>query len=119
MTHEWPIRHTPGPSQAGDRLAQLREVLALVEQIAGSDAAAGNGDVALHACANLSSAYDDAPPVVQKRFDALAAETAAWAAAGVEALAAASDAGVPKAAATALAGELSNALRHLGRTLGA
>ena len=42
-------------------------------------------------------------PIVQRRFEALAAETALWAAAGVEALLAAGDAAPPRAAAARLA----------------
>ena len=111
-------RHAPPPeaAPAGDaprQLAQLREVLVLVERIAGRTGRA-DCDAALDEAARVRSAYDDILPVLQRRFGALVAETAAWAAAGVEAL---SRAGAPLPAARRLADELGDAIADLLRLL--
>lgn len=93
-------------------MASLREALILVRSIAGEPAAA---DALLDEAAQFSSAYERALPVAQRRFDAMAGEIAAWAAAGVEALLAA---GTPPAApARLLAGEMEAGLRRLGAVL--
>jgi len=112
-------RHAPVPqaAPAGDaprQLAQLREVLVLVERIAGRPQQSGNRDSALDEAARIGAAYGEALPILQRRFDALVAETAAWAAAGVEAL---SRAGAPAPAARRLADELEDALADLTRLL--
>jgi len=117
MTHEMLTRYLPSGADAGARLAQLRNVLGLVEQIAGRIPWPGGRDAALDEGARLSSAYDSAMPICQKRFDALAVETATWAAAGVEALLAAEDVAPPEAAAAALADELAEAIKALPKTL--
>ena len=99
---------------AGQQVAQLFEVLALVERIAGRAPSGADGE-ALDAAARFGGAYADAAPVAQRRFDALAAEATAWAAVGVEALLAAGKLGrQPTAAARRLANELLKALRELG-----
>jgi hypothetical protein len=116
MTHQSASRYLPYGTDAGRQLAQLRHVLALVEQLAGRTAFHSGRDDALDQGARLSGAYDHALPVVQRRFDILASETAAWAATGVEALLSFGD-DAPKAAAAALADELDRALGALGRTL--
>jgi hypothetical protein len=109
-------RHEPQPQpaaafgDAGRQLAQLREVLRLVEAIAGQGEAGDPPHAALDEAARVTSAYGDALPIVQRRFDALVAETVAWAAAGVDAL---TRAGGPRPAAARLAGELSRALEDL------
>jgi hypothetical protein len=115
MTHQPPHYHPTVPVDAGRQVAQLRHVLRLVEELAGRAAPAGAGDAALDESARISSAYSDAQPIVQRRFDALAAETAAWSAAAVEALLGAG----PKtpAAARRLAEELAKALQDLGKLL--
>lgn len=117
MTHERPVR--PGLDAAGPVacLAPLREMLELARLIAGEDERAAEG--AMEEMARLSGAYADASPVVRKRFDALAAETSLWAAAAVDALESAANGSAPKAAAEALASELSNALGELSRLLSA
>lgn len=109
MTHEWPIRYVPGAGDAGHRLAQLREILSLVQEVGGCQA----HDATLDEVARLSSAYATALPIVQKRFDALADQTEAWAAVAVEALANARDGAAPKPATEALAKELESALGQL------
>lgn len=123
MTHHAPtvgipLSHEPGPlsHKPGRQVAQLREALMLVEQIAGL--ASASTDSALDEAARISGAYDAAAPIVQRRFDALVAETAGWAASGVEALLAAGRPGdPPRAAAARLAEELGGALRELSRVL--
>ena len=114
MTHQAPpVPASAGPDP-GRQVAQLREALRLVERIAGE---ARPHDRALDEAARISSAYDLALPVVQRRFEALASETALWAAAGVEALLA-SGAGAPsRAAAARLARQLDTALADLGALL--
>ncbi|MNC94056.1 hypothetical protein D3C83_108210 [compost metagenome] len=54
---------------------------------------------------------------MQRRFEALANETALWAAAGVEALLASGDGAPSRAAAARLARQLDNALAALGALL--
>ena len=114
MTHQPPTPHIPSPGEAGIKVAQLFQVLALVEEIAGREAR--DADAALDESARASSAYVDAMPIVQRRFDALAAEAAAWAAAGVEALISAGTE-PPRAAAARLADELDAALAKLAAIL--
>ena len=101
-------------AEAGRQLAQLGEVLALVERIAGRGAGAGIADAALDRAARVGTAYGDAMPILQRRFDAMVAETVAWAAAGVEAL---TVAGGSPAAAARLADDLSQALEDLLKLL--
>ncbi|HYN45199.1 MAG TPA: hypothetical protein VES64_00745 [Allosphingosinicella sp.] len=114
MTHQAP----PSPASAGPdpgrQLAQLREALRLVERIAGEEAPRDHG---LDEAARISGAYDAALPVVQRRFEALAQETAIWAAAGVEALLAAGEADPPRAAACRLARRLDAALSEMAALL--
>ncbi len=102
------------PIDAGRQVAQLRHLLQLVEELAGRAPKPGSGDALLDEGARISSSYHAAQPIVQRRFNALAAETAKWSAAGVEALLAAGDARSPAAAAR-LADELDNALNALLR----
>ena len=115
MTHQQLGIHVPDQIGPGRQVAQLRQVLALVNKIAGNDRVSTD---ALEDGARLSSAYQDAPQVVRRRFDALTAETAAWAAIGVEALRAAREAAQPpRAAARQLARELERALRTVERLI--
>ncbi len=117
MTHQAPPSALPAGADPGRQIAQLREVLRLVRGIAGQ---AGNDldrDLMLDEAARISSAYDRAIPVVQRRFDALAGETAGWAAAGVEALLAASNLVQPRAAAARLADDLDRALEEMAELL--
>jgi hypothetical protein len=115
MNHQTSAPHGSASPEAGRQVAQLRHVLGLVDRIADREERA-SGDAALDENAQLSSAYEAASPIVQRRFDALAGETVAWAAAGVHALLAAKDDGIqPRAAAAGLADELAAALRRLAR----
>lgn len=113
MTHQSPAHAAISGADAGRQVAQLRQLLALVDRIAGRRPAAGAVDAALDEAARVSSAYGDALPVVQRRFDALSAEASAWAAAGVEALVAASERGSARHAARRLAEELERSLSSL------
>ena len=115
MTHQAPPVTPPPGADPGRQLAQLRELLRLVERIAGRDA--GPDDAQLDDAARLSAAYARALPVAQRRFEALAGETATWAAAGVEALLIASDGPPPRAAALRLASSLARALGELEAAL--
>jgi hypothetical protein len=112
MTHQAPALQADFSHDAAGQLSQLRQVLALVEQIAGRDGAPA--EAALDEAARIDTAYADALPVVRRRFDALVAETIGWAAAGVEALA---RAGGPRPAAARLANELADAIEDLLRLL--
>lgn len=116
MTHQAPPSPTPPGADPGRQVAQLRQALLLVRGIAGG-APSGASDAQLDEAARISAAYDGALPVVRRRFDALAAETAAWTASGVEALLAAGAERPARAAASRLAAELDAALVRLGRLL--
>jgi hypothetical protein len=101
-----------GTADAGGEIAQLRQVLGLVEELAGFGRAPA--DPALDEAARISAAYGAAMPIVQRRFDQEAARTARWAAAGLEALVTLGERGWPvKPAAGRLAEELRKALAQL------
>src|SRR3954468_7958466 len=117
MTQQDFAPYAPGLADAGGQAAQLAEVLALVEEIAGL-APSARGDAALEAAARVSAAYAAAPPVAQRRFDARAAATARWAATGVETLLALQEKSRPSGpAAAALAEALQRALGELSGSL--
>jgi hypothetical protein len=98
---------------AARQIAQLRHVLALIEEIAGQSS---SHEDAFQDMARISAGYAMAPAIVQRRFDAVAQEVGEWAEAGVKALVAAPDPARPsRAAARRLADELARALRKLGR----
>jgi hypothetical protein len=101
-----------GTADAGGEIAQLRQVLGLVEELAGAGGAPAFRD--LDEAARVSGAYEAALPIVQRRFDQEAARTARWAAAGLQALVTLEERGWPvKAAASRLAEELRKALGEL------
>ena len=112
MTHQSPPSPASSGADPGRQIAQLREALRLVETIAGRTNQPVH-DAALDEAARLSDAYERALPVVQRRFDALASETAVWAAAGVEALLAAGEDAPPRVAAACLADGLDGALQDM------
>jgi hypothetical protein len=115
MTYQPSSTHIPAPSEAGRQIAQLRHVLGLVEQIAERESPSAS-TAALEEGARIASAYEAASSIVQRRFDALAEETVAWAAAGIRALIdAQSESEPPRAAAANLADELKEALGRLGQ----
>lgn len=117
MTQQQPPFYAPGLADAGAQLAQLRQVLALIEEMAGRITLSPRDD-ALDEAARVSAAYARALPIDQKRFDALAGETARWAKAGVEALLKLDDAGMPvRAAAERLSEELEKGLAALAERL--
>jgi hypothetical protein len=115
MTHQAPPSPAPPGIDPGRQVAQLREALRLVERIAGRPECATD-ERRLDEAARISEAYGRALPVAQRRFEALAAETAVWAAAGVEALLAAGEA-APRAAAARLALSLERTLSELADLL--
>jgi alpha-D-ribose 1-methylphosphonate 5-triphosphate synthase subunit PhnL len=105
-----------GTADAGGEIAQLRRVLALVEELAGVSAAPDSDS--LDEAARVSAAYVSAQPIVQRQFDIEAARTARWAAAGLEALVTLEERGWPvKPAAGKLAEELRKALGQLRETV--
>jgi len=111
MRHEQGF-HAPGLADAGGQVDQLRQVLQLVEELAGNSASAS--DSSLDQAARISRAYAHALPIDQRRFDLHAADTARWAAAGLEALLQLEEQGRPcRPAARALAERLSRALAEL------
>ena len=114
MTHQAPPIPAPAGPDPGRQIARLREALRLVERLAGEER---THERALDEAARISSAYDVALPVVQRRFEALANETALWAAAGVEALLASGNGAPSRAAAVRLARQLDNALADLAALL--
>jgi hypothetical protein len=116
MSKELPF-YAPGLADAGGQIAQLRRVLALVEELAGRGGGSPD-DEALDEAAAISARYAGALPIDQKRFDSLAGETARWAAAGVDALLQLEEAGRPVGpAAERLAQELEAALSRLAQRL--
>ena len=118
MTHQPAALQAPGIADAGEQIARLQHVLALVHDVAGMPPAAGGE--ALDEAAKISGAYDAALTIVQKRFDEEAAVTARWASAGLEALLRLTDTGWPvRPAARRLAAELERALAKLGRIVAA
>ncbi|HEU0134803.1 MAG TPA: hypothetical protein VFR28_08265 [Allosphingosinicella sp.] len=117
MTQQQPPFYAPGLADAGAQIAQLRQVLALIEEMAGRVPLIPQ-DRLLDEAALVSAAYARALPIDQKRFDSLAAETARWAAAGVGALLKLDEAGMPvRAAADRLADELEKGLAALAQRL--
>jgi hypothetical protein len=119
MTHQSPGYDAAGPADAGQQVARLRHVLGLVGQIAGRSAPPPATDALLDENARIISAYSHASTLVQRRFDALAGETAAWATSGIEALLAVGNGGEPpRVAASRLATELETALQRMGKLLG-
>jgi len=116
MTHQAPPSSTPSGADPGRQVAQLREALHLVERIAGQSVSPSH-DGQLDEAARISAAYARALPVAQRRFEARVAETALWAAAGVEALLAAGEAAPPRAAAARLAASLDHALSEMAAIL--
>ena len=114
MTHQAPPSPATAGPDPGRQIAQLREALRLVERLAGEER---GHDHALDEAARISGAYDVALPVVQRRFEALANETALWAAAGVEALLSAGSGAPSQAAAARLARQLDTALGDLAALL--
>jgi hypothetical protein len=115
MTHQAPPASAVPSGDPGRQVAALREILTLVRGLAGDDGSR-DSDALLDEAARISSAYERAGPVTQRRFDALAAETSAWAAAGVEALLA--NGGTPSAGpAIRLADMLGDSLKRLGTLL--
>lgn len=116
MRHQSHSYGTNMPIDAGPQVAQLRHVLRLVEELGGRQTAPAIADAALDEGARITSAYLEAEPIVRRRFGILAAEIAAWSAAGVEALLAAGESRSP-AAARALADELERGLGRLSLLL--
>jgi len=116
MTHQAPPSAPLPGADPGRQLAQLREALRLVERIAGRPDS-GSRESRLDEAARISEAYARAMPIAQRRFEALAAETSVWAAAGVEALLIAGE-DAPRAAAERLACSLERALSALAELLG-
>ncbi|MGQ0661903.1 hypothetical protein [Sphingosinicella sp.] len=110
MTHQPPSFSAAPADDPGNRIAQLREALALVERLAGRQAQAS--DAGLDEAATISAGHDRAPPIVRRRFDALAAESAVWTASGVEALLAAGE-NPSRAAAARLAGAIRATLAEM------
>ena len=113
MTHHAAASPAPAGADPGRQIVQLRDALELVERIAGRTGASDRREARLDEAARLSASYDQALPIVQRRFDTVALETAGWAAAGVEALLAAGERSPPRAAAARLAGQLERAINDL------
>ena len=78
MSDETSPFRVPPTGEAGRQIAQFRNALMLVEQIAGRGEVSEVGDPLLVECARIDTAYRGAPPVVQRRFDAMVSEIALW-----------------------------------------
>lgn len=96
--------------QAEEQLARLRHVQQLVEELAGRSA------VPTPEHAPIGLAYEQAPEILRRSYDALAGEIAAWAAAGVKALLR-DTSNPPRSAARRLAVDLKQALTRLSALL--
>lgn len=96
---------------------QLRAVLALVDRISGRQAQPADREALLHDDARLATAYHDAADVTRRRFDALAADAAAYAAAGIQALIGRPSTPATRAAAERLATELRRSLAAMAGLL--
>ena len=116
MTHQAPPSSAPPGHDPGRQVAQLREALRLVERIAGRPLSCSH-EGRLDEAARISDAYERALPVAQRRFESLVAETALWAATGVEALLGAGNGPPPRAAAARLAAALEQALGEMAAIL--
>ncbi len=118
MTHQSAPSAPAGAADPGRAVAELRHVLGLVEELAGRSPA--GTAAALDEAARIETAYANAWPIAQRRFDRLAADTAAQAAAGVEVLLALEDRGRPtRGAARGLASHLDEALKGLAAAVSA
>jgi hypothetical protein len=112
MTHQPAYTYAPGLADAAGQVGQFRQILSLVEEVAGRGRP--RSDSELDEAARISAAYQAAPPVAQRRFDKIADETERWAAAAVETLLRLRDQGRPhQAAAGRLAAELRLALKRM------
>ncbi|WP_147417687.1 hypothetical protein [Sphingomonas cavernae] len=101
----------PTPAQ---HLTELRAIQALVNELADASIPA----LPLVADPALDKRYDSAAPLVQRRFDAVAGETAAYAAAGLTALIAGRRQGAgANAAAAHLAREMEKSIRAMEKIL--
>jgi hypothetical protein len=112
MTFQSTETFLPVAEDAGRRMAQLRHVLLLVDEFSGRPLPAE--PQSLDDGARISAAYAFALPIAQRRFDALAAETAAWASVGVEVLL---ECGRAPHAAARLAADLDSAITELSAIL--
>lgn len=105
------------PLSADPRMhvARLHHLLALFEVVAGMPPSPADR---LTEATGISRAYERAPLIAQRRFDAFAAKTHAWALAGLDALIDASGgAHPPRAAAQQLARHLRLAIEMLARLI--
>lgn len=101
------------PSPA-EQLTELRAILALVNELAGASIPVAPEPYD-HA---VDKRYDSAAPLVQRRFDAVAGETAAYAAAGLTALIAGRKQGAGASAAAAyLAREMEKSIHAMEKIL--
>ena len=105
------------PVDAGERIARLRGILALVERMGAGEAETAPSDQALDEAARLTLAYADAPAVARRRFDALAEDTTAYAAAGIAALMRARGSEGARSAARLLAREMRRSIAALAAIL--
>lgn len=105
------IEARPAPAE---QIAQLRAIRALVDELAGNMPDAGGA-----AGNDIDRCYDRASSIVQRRFDALAGETAAYAAIGLSALIASRGAGhIVVGGAAHLAREMARSIRRMEMLLG-
>ena len=118
MTRMTTTSCAPESAEAAEHCAQLRQILHLIEQIAGHETPSVGAETALDENARIASAFEAATPIVRRRFNAMLEETSTWASRGVGVLLAARDEPEPpRAAAARLASELGAALRELREIL--
>jgi len=104
-----------GRSLPAQQIVELRAIQGLVRELAGLPPPQGAEDSGETA----NRLYDSAPPLVQSRFDALASEAAAIAAAGLSALIEGRQLGTGASAAAAhLAREMERSIQAMENILG-
>lgn len=101
------------PLSPGSQISELRAILGLVHTLAGNE-----GGIERPEPADADIRYASAAPLVRRRFDALAAETAAFSATGLSALIGGRERGDTRAAAAFLARTMDRAILRMEKMLG-
>lgn len=101
------------PLSPGTQIGELRAILGLVHALAGNEAGIERPELT-----DADARYAAAAPLVRRRFDALASETAAFSATGLSALIGGRERGNSQAAAAFLARAMDRAIVRMEKMLG-
>ncbi|MBB5684733.1 hypothetical protein [Sphingobium boeckii] len=101
------------PVTPGTQIGELRAILGLVHALAGNEMGIDRPEMT-----DADVRYAAAAPLVRRRFDALASETAAFSATGLSALIGGRERGNTKAAAAYLARSMDRAIVRMEKMLG-